>query len=595
MLAPDSRTVLIDQLRPPVGYRLDAAVATTFTLDLTAALIPPLAFASFEIRGVPDPIAVLEAVRSCADRVDVFCQAGQIRVPTQASDLMAYLEPMVHEVTPARRGFLFHPKLWFLRYVADGLPEAFRLLVLTRNLTPDRSWDAVVRLDGQRGGHRRATNSPVAVLLAHLPSLAVTPLPRARLARLAELKEDARRVVWDVPDDVRELAFHLWGVPSQSRSANFTGFRHLVVSPFCNDKGLDQMFAGSSEATLVSRVDDLECLPPDTLSGLTSCRVLDPTAGLTDPSSVEGPASQNLFDGLHAKLVVVERNRWAHVFVGSANATSAALGGNVEFMVELTGSTTTFGVAQFLDADAGLGSLLIDYSAEGGRAPDPADEARRALESALRNLACVPFTVRVTGAEGSYESQVTTAVPVPVPPEHRATVELLTRPGQAGELCDGRQVDTTITGIPLADITPFVVVTLTSPTGLAVGTVVRALLVNDPSDRLDAVLARQVDTPEKFLRFLALLLGLTDPTTLFDASGNGLGGTSTFGANGSGPGILELVMRALADQPASLHDLDRLVQRLSATEHGRAVMPAGFESLWGQVLLALAQRSEVLQ
>ena len=40
-------------------------------------------------------------------------------------------------------------------------------------------------------------------------------------------------------------------------------------------------------------------------------------------------------------------------------------------------------------------------------------------------------------------------------------------------------------------------------------TVVLALLIGDPAGRLDEVLARQVDTPEKFLRFLALLLGLT--------------------------------------------------------------------------------------
>jgi hypothetical protein len=120
MLAPDARVILLDQLRPPVGYTLDAAVATTFTLDLSAALVPPLAFASFELSGTPDPVAALEAVRSCTDRVDIFCQAGQITVPSQASDLMAFLEPMVHEVRRPRPGHLFHPKLWLLRYRADG-------------------------------------------------------------------------------------------------------------------------------------------------------------------------------------------------------------------------------------------------------------------------------------------------------------------------------------------------------------------------------------------------------------------------------------------------------------------------------------------
>jgi len=136
VLAPDTRRTLLDQLRPPEGYRLDAAVGTTFTLDLTAALVPPLAFASFAVRSTTDPISVLEAVRSCTDRVDVFAQEGNIRMRSRYSDLMAFLEPMVHEVQ-APPGGLFHPKLWFLRFTAEDEPDAYRLVVLSRNLTED--------------------------------------------------------------------------------------------------------------------------------------------------------------------------------------------------------------------------------------------------------------------------------------------------------------------------------------------------------------------------------------------------------------------------------------------------------------------------
>jgi hypothetical protein len=38
--------------------------------------------------------------------------------------------------------------------------------------------------------------------------------------------------------------------------------------------------------------------------------------------------------------------------------------------------------------------------------------------------------------------------------------------------------------------------------------VVCATLVGDPSQRLDEILVRQIDTPEKFLRLINLLLGL---------------------------------------------------------------------------------------
>jgi hypothetical protein len=105
MLAPDSRAVLLKELKPPVGYAFDSAVATTFTLDLTAMLIPALAFTSFSFSGkVPDPIAALESVRRTAQRLDAFCQGGNIGVPSKAPDLLAFLEPMVHEVARPRGG-----------------------------------------------------------------------------------------------------------------------------------------------------------------------------------------------------------------------------------------------------------------------------------------------------------------------------------------------------------------------------------------------------------------------------------------------------------------------------------------------------------
>jgi len=116
VLAPDHRSVLLDLLRPPPEFSLDVAVATTFTLDLEAALVAPLAFAAFDTEGPGDPIATLEAVRSASDRFTVFCQAGEMRLPQAASDLFAFVEPVVHEVRRPRAGHLFHPKLWLLRY-----------------------------------------------------------------------------------------------------------------------------------------------------------------------------------------------------------------------------------------------------------------------------------------------------------------------------------------------------------------------------------------------------------------------------------------------------------------------------------------------
>lgn len=587
MLAPDARVVLLDQLRPPVGYTMDAAVATTFTLDLSAALVPPLAFASFELSGTTDPVAALEAVRGCADRLDVFCQSGQVAVPSQASELVAFLEPMVHEVRRPRPGHLFHPKVWLLRYRAPGETDRYRLLCLTRNLTNDHSWDAALRLDGVTSGGPKAANRPLAEFIRSLPRFATTPLSADRRDRILGLAADARRVVWELPDDVTEVNFHAYGIRGVPTGADFSGYRHLVIAPFLTDEGLAIVAPGSPEVTVVSRAEELDRLRPGTASAITPY-VVSSVAGLDEDDNGDGLADQQILTGLHAKLYVAERNRRAHVFLGSANATRAALTGNVEFLVELVGGATRLGVATFLGPDAPFRTLLEEYGTGGGAEPDPLDEAQRKLDDLLRDIAALPHTVTVRSGPGAgHALAVTTEQALPIPDGFKLTMELLTRLGDAATLA-AAPVDTTFGPVELPDVTPFLVVRATSPEGLQGGTVIRGLLVNDPEGRLDEVLARQVNTPEKFLRFLALLLGLGNPHLLviLAGSGNSTDGSANVGA---APGILELILRALADRPEALTDLDRLVQRLAATDAGRKVLPDGFEALWRVVTAARRQ------
>lgn len=48
MLEPTDRRLLFELLRPPTGYRLSCAVGTTYSLDLLALLVTPLAFTLFD-------------------------------------------------------------------------------------------------------------------------------------------------------------------------------------------------------------------------------------------------------------------------------------------------------------------------------------------------------------------------------------------------------------------------------------------------------------------------------------------------------------------------------------------------------------------
>ena len=49
MPAPTERSLLLDHFRPPDGYRFDSAVGTTYSLDLVALMMVPLAFTFLDI------------------------------------------------------------------------------------------------------------------------------------------------------------------------------------------------------------------------------------------------------------------------------------------------------------------------------------------------------------------------------------------------------------------------------------------------------------------------------------------------------------------------------------------------------------------
>ncbi|MGI3779747.1 MAG: phospholipase D family protein, partial [Janthinobacterium lividum] len=348
MLSPDDRSALISALRPPTGMVLGQAVATTFTLDLETAMSIPIAFARGRSQDLSDPISVMEALRDCRDRIDIFCQAGAIRAPTTQSTLFAFLEPMITQVWDRSR--LFHPKIWLLRYDSPQ-GSRMRLLVLTRNLTSDRAWDLAVSLDGDVDPKQRWDRSLPQLVRWALTHAKGPGLDERRRERLQGLRDDAARTIWEKPADVRDVTLHALGV-GLPNTLNLTGTRALVVSPFVQADGLDLIKAQTR--IVVSRPEELDRLDDEALHQLDA-RVLNEAAWLTEGGE------DNRLTGLHAKAYVIEYEHRAWNILGSPNATRPGLTGdrrsNVEFAVTIEGSKKAFGVDRWLGDDS-LGHLL---------------------------------------------------------------------------------------------------------------------------------------------------------------------------------------------------------------------------------------------
>lgn len=587
MLEPQTRAALTEQLKPPHGFELSRAVGTTFTLDLATALAVPLSFASHGLSAQHDTLGVLDAIRRASDRVDVFAQAGVISMGTR-SDLVAFLEPMIHPVTRPRG--LFHPKVWFLEYSA-GERLSYRFLCASRNLTADRSWDVLVRLDGAPApeGHAHAAaekNRPLTDLLRRLPSFAVQPLAVERLADIEALAERWRTVEWELPDPMRRVDFHVLGSP-EPPTFEVRGARALIVSPFVSDDGLRMLRTRVRDQThLVSRAETLDRLRPDALDDRLTTYVLDDAAAAPseeDDTDAHAPAPPgDRLVGLHAKAIVVDRIDGAHVFLGSANATGAALEQNLEVMVEFVGPTPKVGVEATLTA---LGELKEEYPTAGGAEPDATEQAERRLEAYLRSLADVRFNARVLPGE-PHSLRVWADEPVAARDGFSVRWYLLTRPDLGSTTIVASEADSVLlSGIPLADITPFIVLEARDAAGNQRRTILLARLLDDVVNRRDAVIARQLTDRAAFVRLLTLLLELSGawrPAALGAAS-DGFFGAAT--ASDGATGLFEALVRALGEGHGGLSDARRIIDYLR--DHGEAaVLPEGFDELWRQVWAA---------
>jgi hypothetical protein len=397
MLHPYDRRLLSESLRPPDGYTLDCAVGTTFSLDLYTLLTAPLSFTFFamiqeEGRLIPDPMALLTTMVNYADRINIFCQAGQIAIPATHQPLYTYLEGTIIEVNTPDPAGVFHPKIWLLRFTAPDESVRYRLLCLSRNLTFDRSWDTVLVLDGSLTAQPDSTNKPLVDFIAALPGMAVHPLAEARASQIRRMQQELSQVHFALPAGFQSLTFWAAGI-AETTPFPLTGAidRLLIMSPFVAGGMLQRMTRQGTGHILISRLEELQRINPDYFAPFKSIYVLQPDADVeTSPQDAEdgeGPDDNepeqphDALVGLHAKLYVADSGTNARVWTGSANATVAAFKHNVEFLVELVGPVRQFGVDAVLQQteETDLIDLLTECSFSQGE-PDNVDEEQEAAD-----------------------------------------------------------------------------------------------------------------------------------------------------------------------------------------------------------------------
>ena len=615
MLEPGNRRLFMDTLRPPVGFVLDCAVATTFTLDLLTLLSVPLAFTFRDAQDgdgqlTADPLSLLEGARRCADRIVVFCHGGQTGVPQTGQPALAFIEDSVVAAFPPNRGQsagVFHPKVWVLRYIQRDRAEdgavIYRLVCQSRNLTFDVSWDTSLVLDGALekeplGGS--AAGDPLASFVRTLPALAAQPITSAQAAIVQVITEEISRVHFSTPEGLQLSRFLPFGIDSSNEKyPDFPRRPLLIISPFLDGNLLRSATERRPHSVLISRRDELLSCPADAIGRFT--RVFQFRPGL-EPEAEDVADLPPPLAGLHAKVYVIDDGWNARVAIGSANATSAALGNpprNVEFMVELVGSKRRFGIDALLGSseagDAGtLAGLIEEFDpAEAGTHPEDTVQASldRILDAAAEAIARAHIEGQVTLLDsGRYALQLTMAAPpaLPLSASGVSCWPATLPPTSQQPLRHG----TTFANLSLPELTAFLAVEVRADLQgqqKSKRFARRIPLTDLPEDRLAHLLARMVGDKRRLMQLLWMLLSPDQEVSFAELTSLiGNEGVSTeWGA--SLPGLLERMLETLGSDPGKLDAVASLLEELRKSDEGRQLVGPDFDAIW-QTLWTVRRR-----
>ncbi len=607
MLEPRDRQLLFEALRPPIGFRFDEGIGTTYSLDLLALITAPLAFTLFEQqdeegqRAGVDSLAILESLRRHASQLTIFCHAGRITLPKTFYPQLAFVEDAIVECQPQTHG-AFHPKVWVLRWVNDAGEVQYRLLVLSRNLTFARSWDTLLALDGKLSPLRQsafARNRRLTEFVRTLPSFARTLVDTRISQRVEKLASELDRTEFELPNGMTDLRFWPMGIGGRAHDPLAeTGDQLLIVSPFVSLGRLEELAQGHKEVTVVSAVHELARLArkPNGVGrfyGLKERAIVEVDSEHEEKPESEAEAIEQ--SDLHAKLYVTESGWNAHIWTGSANATEAAFTRNVEFLVELIGPRKRFGIDALMEPEKGevrFINLLEDV--EKFVATEKSDSAIEALEVKLEKLreliASVSMQVTVTPATaGAFDLELGCRASESVFVDSDVTARCwpVTVTSSLGVLFDKFVPGKMIAKFPSLSFQAITAFFAFELTGRASGEerqvrfVLNLPLVGAPEGRREMVIRSLVRDRSRMLKFLSLLLadeGVTIPDMPgFDSRGGEHGDrSSTFMVNG----LFEMLLRNLDRAPERLGYLNSLLKDLREGADGEDLLPEGFDAIW---------------
>lgn len=579
-------------LAPPPGYEVAAAVGTTYSLDLDTLVGTCIALGLSEETDSQlqnSPVFLLEALRRTAEKVVVFCESGQIHVPNHCTPLYILLEKIVYGVMVQKQAHApvypsFHPKFWLIKYKNSHNDFIFRTIVLSRNLTFDRSWDVSVSLDGSPVPTQDAQSIPISDFLLHLGGYLS--------GKEANIK--AKRKIVD------ELAHEILNVSFQLDSGKFSGFDFIpigvgntkgkkysmrdypifsstfneafVMSPFLSAGIIREMntrnkLIKNMDCTLVTRRAALEVLSEEDCSRFKIYTMKD---SVVDGESVLSETDLDTRkQDIHAKVYLWRRASESELYLGSANATHSAMNGNIEMMICLRGPyrylNSTFLTRDLFNGEPDNPGNPFELTKLPPKGPtDPNADVE--LQNMIKTLCRSRPSALIRETEGKYD--------VVISFEKLSDAFGLTISPMLSNKSAKVAREAIIEGLELLQISEFYRITAEKD-GNIISRIVKIVTHNIPENREKAVVASVVTDRQSFIQYVAFLLGDDFLLSFLEIKHTGESGFFGKGSTERMPALYEGMLKAAAAKPEKFVEIEWLLRTLSS----EGVVPEGFTGL----------------
>ena len=580
MLKPASdRLDYSEMLMPPYGYETVFAVGTTYSLDLDALIGVCIALGlseSIDNELKDNSIYLLEALQKTAEKVLIFCEGGQIKVPANSNALHILLEKMVVEVVMKNKKS-FHPKFWLVKYENEDGEALYRCLVLSRNLTFDRSWDVAVGIEGKYKNGTGKTK-PLHDFLQSLTKLSKrNDIDKNKIKELLNLAEEIMNVNFELnKKEFTDFSFHPVGI--ENYSIEDTGFFNnyhelLIISPFLSNGTIkkinDMALTNPYYNTLITRKSEIAKLKPSSVTNFETYVmkdiIVDGEEALSEGEQEEDILKQK--QDIHAKLYLKTKYSNSELFIGSLNASNNACYGNVEFIFKL------YGKRRYLNVDLLRKDLFGDNDKDNpfetveiidDEVPEP--PLTDNLEKIIKNICRLKSHAVITGGEDAYSIDI----------QFEGQIEnnnvfikplLLNKEKAISE-------HIIFDNLKMLQLSEFYIIKAVSGEE-SVQRLIKIRTDNMPENRESSVVNDIIKDKNGFIQYISFILGDDYLLSLLENK-NSIKYGFLFGSGEIIPALYEKMLRAAARSPQKFNDIKKILDLISDDN----IIPDGFKELY---------------